>query len=61
MPDQASQEMGVAAIVAELMYLRQQGHALSADDAAVLDILDTLSVRSNKLSNYRKVFTIRWY
>jgi len=42
MPDQASQEMGVAAIVAELMYLRQQGHALSADDAAVLDILDTL-------------------
>jgi hypothetical protein len=42
MPDQASQEMGVAAIVAELIYLRQHGHPLSSDDAAVLDILDML-------------------
>ena len=42
MPDQAAPDMGVAAIIAELMYLRQHGHPLSADDAALLDILDTL-------------------
>ena len=42
MPDQAAPDMGVAAIIAELMYLRQHGHPLSPDDAALLDILDTL-------------------
>jgi len=42
MPDQAAPDLGVAAIIAELMYLRQHGHPLSAEDAALLDILDTL-------------------
>ena len=41
MPDQAAPDMGVAAIIAALMYLRQHGYPLSSVDAASLDILDT--------------------
>ena len=42
MPDPVSQEMGVAAVIAELMYLRQSGHLLTPNDIALLDSLESL-------------------
>lgn len=42
MPDSSSAEGGIAAIIAELMYLRQHGHPLSADDLSLLETLDRL-------------------
>ena len=42
MPEPLSQEMGVAAVIAELMYLRQSGHLLAPDDIALLDSLESL-------------------
>lgn len=42
MPDSSSGEGGIAATIAELMYLRQHGHPLSADDLSLLETLDRL-------------------
>ena len=42
MPDSVSQEMGVAAVITELMYLRQSGHLLAPDDIALLESLESL-------------------
>jgi len=42
MPDSSSAEGGIAATIAELMYLRQHGHPLSADDLSLLETLDRL-------------------
>lgn len=42
MPDSPATDSHVAAIIAELMYLRQHGHSLSSDDSKLLDTLDRL-------------------
>ncbi|MFM7187173.1 MAG: hypothetical protein ACKO14_05100 [Armatimonadota bacterium] len=42
MPDSSPVEGNVAAIIAELMYCRQLGHPLSADDTSLLETLDRL-------------------
>lgn len=42
MPDLSSGERSAAAVVAELMYLRQHGHELTAEDRSILETLDDL-------------------
>lgn len=42
MPDSSLGDGNVTAIIAELMYLRQHGYPLSADDTSILETLDYL-------------------
>lgn len=42
MPDSTSGDFGAAAVVAELMYLRQHGYAIAPEDVVLLETLDHL-------------------